>query len=171
MPVYLQSFRGRTALEAGLILLGVAATSAIATPLAGWLFDRIGPRPIVVTGFALLCLNTWQLSLIRADTPIRDVVLILALRGLAVGLTLQSTFTTALGAIPLKDLPRGSSLLNSTRFVVQAVAVASLAVGFANTFLPQIKTPEGHAPGTPLPAPPAFWASGKPGGGRPPKLP
>ena len=32
MPVYLQSFRGRTALEAGVILLGVAATSAFATP-------------------------------------------------------------------------------------------------------------------------------------------
>jgi EmrB/QacA subfamily drug resistance transporter len=35
MPVYLQAFRGRTALETGYILLGVAATSAFATPLAG----------------------------------------------------------------------------------------------------------------------------------------
>ncbi|HNK64494.1 MAG TPA: DHA2 family efflux MFS transporter permease subunit, partial [Anaerolineales bacterium] len=34
MPIYLQAFRGRTALQAGFILLGVALTSGVATPLA-----------------------------------------------------------------------------------------------------------------------------------------
>ncbi len=132
MPIYLQSFRGRTALEAGFILLGVAATSAIATPLAGRLFDKIGPRAIMVTGFIILCINTWQLSLIRGDTSISYIVFLLALRGLAVGLTLQTSYVTALSSIPLDVLPRGSSLLNSTRFVVQAVSVATLATILVN---------------------------------------
>jgi len=127
MPVYLQSFRGRTALEAGVILLAVAATSAFATPLAGRLYDRIGPRVIMVTGFVLLCINTWQLSLLQATTPISYVVFLLALRGLAVGLTLQTSYVTSLSSIPINQLPRGSSLLNSTRFVVQALSVAALA--------------------------------------------
>lgn len=163
MPIYLQSFRGHTALEAGVILLGVAATSAFATPLAGWLYDRIGPRPIVVTGFVLLCLNTWQLSLIRADTPIQDVFLLLALRGLAIGLTLQSTFTTALGAVPLNELPRGSSLLNSTRFVVQAVAVASLAVVLTSTLSPDVQALQAQAEQTPIVASQRFGACETPG--------
>ena len=163
MPIYLQSFRGRTALEAGLILLGVAATSAFATPLAGWLFDRIGPRPIVVTGFALLCVNTWQLSQLQADTPILNIILILTVRGLAVGLTLQTTFTTALGSVPLNDLPRGSSLLNSTRFVVQAVAVAALAVVLTSTLSPEIKALEDQAQANPVPASVRFGACETPG--------
>lgn len=136
MPVYLQSFRGRTALEAGIILLGVAATSAFATPLAGRLYDKIGPRAIMVVGFIILCINTWQLSLIQGTTPISYIVFLLALRGLAVGLTLQTSYVTALSSVPLDQLPRGSSLLNSTRFVVQAVAVATLAtvlVGFLSS--------------------------------------
>jgi len=57
----------------------------------------------------------------------------LALRGLAIGLTLQTSYVSALSSIPLDVLPRGSSLLNSTRFVVQAISVAALAtilVGF-----------------------------------------
>ena len=62
MPIYLQAFRGRTALDAGIILLAVAATSAIATPSAGRLYDKIGPRAIMVVGFLILCINTWQLS-------------------------------------------------------------------------------------------------------------
>jgi DHA2 family multidrug resistance protein len=127
MPVYLQSFRGHTALQTGFILLSVAVTAAITTPLAGRLYDKIGPRMIMVVGFAILCVNTWQLAQIEALTPISYIIFLLALRGLAIGLTLQTSFVTALGAIPLDRLPRGSSLLNSTRFVVQAVAVAALA--------------------------------------------
>ncbi len=139
MPIYLQSFRGRTALEAGIILLGVAATSAFATPLAGRLFDKIGPRSIMVFGFSILVVNTWQLSRLQATTPIGYIVFLLALRGLAVGLTLQTSFVTALSSIPLNQLPRGSSLLNSTRFVVQAVAVASLATILSSYLSPNIK--------------------------------
>lgn len=145
MPIYLQAFRGRTALEAGFILLGVAATSAIATPLAGRLFDKIGPRMLVTVGFAILCINTWQLAQIRGDTAISYIVFLLALRGLAVGLTLQTTFTTSLSSIPLNMLPRGSSLLNSTRFVVQAISVAALATVLTSTLSAEVKAQQNQA--------------------------
>src|SRR5258708_929452 len=139
MPIYLQSFRGQTALEAGIILLGVAATSAIATPLAGRLFDRIGPRLIMTVGFAILCVNTWELAQIQATTPISTIVLLLALRGLAVGFTLQTSYVTALSSISLDQLPRGSSLLNSTRFMVQAISVAALATILVGYLSPAVK--------------------------------
>ena len=132
MPVYLQAFRGRTALQTGYILLGVAVTSGIATPLAGRLYDKIGPRMNLIVGFSILCINTWQLSKIEANTPISYIFFLLALRGLAVGLTLQTSFVAALSSVPLNALPRGSSLLNSTRFVVQAVSVAALATIFSS---------------------------------------
>jgi EmrB/QacA subfamily drug resistance transporter len=127
MPVYLQAFRGRTALETGFILLGIAIPSGIATPLAGRLYDKIGPRTNMIVGFIILCINTWQLSLIGATTPISYIIFLLVLRGMAFGLTLQTSFVAALSAVPLDVLPRGSSLLNSTRFVVQAISVAALA--------------------------------------------
>jgi DHA2 family multidrug resistance protein len=64
---------------------------------------------------------------------------LLALRGLAVGLTLQTSFVTALSSVPHNQLPRGSSLLNSTRFVVQAVAVAIMATILVGYLSPDIK--------------------------------
>jgi DHA2 family multidrug resistance protein len=139
MPVYLQAFRGRTALETGYILLAVAATSGIATPLAGRLYDKIGPRMNLIVGFSLLCLNTWQLTELQASTPISYIIFLLALRGLAVGLTLQTSFVAALSSVPLDRLPRGSSLLNSTRFVVQAVSVAALATVFSSSISSEIR--------------------------------
>ncbi len=139
MPIYLQSFRGQTALDTGIILLGVAATSAIATPLAGRLYDKIGPRLIMVVGFAILGVNTWQLAQLQGTTPISYIVFLLALRGLAIGLTLQTSYVTALSSVHLDQLPRGSSLLNSTRFVVQAVSVAALATILVGFFTPEVK--------------------------------
>ncbi len=139
MPVYLQAFRGRTALEAGFILLAVAATSGIATPLAGRIYDKIGPRMNLIVGFGILCINTWQLSKIEAATPISYIIFLLALRGVAVGLTLQTSFVAALSSVPLNNLPRGSSLLNSTRFVVQAVSVAMLATIFSSSISADIR--------------------------------
>lgn len=127
MPLYLQVLRGRTALETGVLLLPLALSSAVATPLAGRLFDKFGPRPLVVTGFGLLIVNTWQLAQIRADTPISWILILLGIRGLALGMTVQTSFATALGAVPRENLARGSSLVNGTRFVVQSIGVAVLA--------------------------------------------
>ena len=154
MPVYLQSLRGRTALQTGVILLALAATSAVVTPIAGKLYDKIGPRALVVTGFLVLSVNTWQLSQIQATTPIGWIVFLLALRGVALGLTVQTTFTTALASVPRAVLPRGSSLANSTRFVVQAVGVAVLATVLASALSPTVRAAgnqarEGAATGVP----------------------
>ena len=163
MPIYLQAFRGRTALETGYILLGVAATSAIATPLAGRLFDKIGPRMLIVTGFTILCVNTWQMAQIQANTSISYIVFLLALRGLAIGLTLQTTFTTSLSSIPLNMLPRGSSLLNSTRFVVQAIAVAALATVLTSTLSVEVKAQQEQAQAVPAGATTRFGICETPG--------
>ena len=145
MPLYLQAMRGRTAIETGTILLGVALASGITTQLAGRLYDRIGPRPIVVLGFAILIANTWQLARIEALTPMSWIVGLLILRGLGVGLVLQTTFTTAMGSVPRPQMTRGSSLQNSTRFVIQAVAVAALATVLSSTLSPQVREQQDQA--------------------------
>ncbi|HEY3247991.1 MAG TPA: DHA2 family efflux MFS transporter permease subunit [bacterium] len=139
MPVYLQALRGRSALETGLILLPLAATAGITAPIAGRVYDKTGPRILLVAGFGVLMINTWQLSAITADTPIRWILFLLALRGLALGLTVQTTFVTALNDVPRDGVARGSSLINSTRFVVQSIGVAVLATVLAGSLSPQIK--------------------------------
>jgi hypothetical protein len=93
----------------------------------------------VVAGFSILIINTWQLSQIQADTSIQWLLFLLALRGLALGLTVQTTFATALGAVPRDALARGSSLVNGTRFVVQALGVALLATVLSSTLSPEVR--------------------------------
>ena len=70
MPLYLQALRGLTALQTGLILLPMAVTGGIMVTIAGRLYDKVGPRPLMAVGFGILMINTWQLSQLRADTPL-----------------------------------------------------------------------------------------------------
>jgi EmrB/QacA subfamily drug resistance transporter len=139
MPIYLQALRGRTALQTGLILLPMAIAGGVLVTASGRLYDRVGPRPLLVTGFALLMLNTWQLSQIQADTAINWIIFLLVLRGLALGLTVQTTMVTALSVIPQRELARGSSLSNAARLVVQSIGVAVLATVLASTLSPEVK--------------------------------
>ena len=139
MPLYLQSLRGITALQTGLILLPLAITGGISVTVAGRLYDKLGPRPLVGVGFTILIINTWQLSQVQPDTSIQWIMFLLALRGIALGLTVQTTLVTALSVVPLQDVPRGSSLTNATRNLVQAVGVALLATILASTISPQTR--------------------------------
>jgi DHA2 family multidrug resistance protein len=139
MPVYLQALRGRSALETGFILLPMAISGGIFVTLAGRLYDKIGPRPLLVAGFAILMVNTWQFSQIQADTSIYWISFLLALRGMALGLTVQTTFVTALSVVNRRDLARGSSLINSTRLVVQSIGVALLATVLASAISPEVQ--------------------------------
>jgi DHA2 family multidrug resistance protein len=133
MPIYLQSLRGRTALQTGVILLPMAIAGGIFVTLSGQIYDKIGPRPLLVGGFLLLVVNTWQLSQISANTPIAWILFLLVLRGLALGMTVQTTMVTALSVVPRQDLARGSSLINATRLVVQSIGVAILATVLTST--------------------------------------
>jgi EmrB/QacA subfamily drug resistance transporter len=138
MPIYLQSVRGISATVTGLILIPLAVTGAIATVIAGRLYDTIGPRMIMGFGFGVLVINTWQLSQLKGDTPLSWIIFLLALRGIALGATVQTTLVTALSVVALPKVAGGSSLINATRQVVQAIGVAVLATVLASTLSPQV---------------------------------
>jgi DHA2 family multidrug resistance protein len=104
----------------------------------------------MIAGFSLLVINTWQLSRIQADTNISWIILLLILRGLALGMTVQTTFVTALSIVPPRDLPRGSSLTNATRFIFQSIGVAVLSTVLASNLSPGVQAMQSNlaAPST-----------------------
>lgn len=136
MPTYLQLLRGLSGLEAGLTLLPMAVAAGIATPTAGRIYDHTGPRPLLVAGYTLLAVNTWNFAQLDAETSVAWIGVLLFVRGTALGLTVQTTFVTAVSVVSGPALARGNSLVNATRQVTQSLGVALLAALLASTFSP-----------------------------------
>ncbi len=192
LPLYLQTLRGKTAFDTGLILLPLALASGVVAPFSGKLYDLFGPRLVAVVGFGLLAVNTWQLSQLDATTTINFLIFLLVIRGVALGLTVQTTLVTALSRVPGREVARASSLSNATRQIVQSVGVAVLATVLVSTLSPQISALEtqfqqtaGVSTNNPIaeqfaknglcgvkipasPAIPSQGATGQPGAGGPP---
>src|SRR5690606_41260268 len=59
LPLYMTGALGLSTLEVGLTLLPGAVASGMLGPLVGALYDRVGPRPIVVPGITLMANVGW----------------------------------------------------------------------------------------------------------------
>lgn len=127
LPLYLQNLRGVSALDAGLLLMPQGLSVAIAGPIAGRVVDRIGARWVSMFGFALLAFNTFQLSQITLATSFDTLKLLLVVRGLALGCTMQPTQLSAMSVVPPQLQTSASSLITAMRNVFQSFGVAMLS--------------------------------------------
>jgi DHA2 family multidrug resistance protein len=127
LPLYLQNLRGMSAVDTGLLLMPQGLSVAFAGPIAGRLVDRIGARWVSMFGFALLAFNTWQMSQITATTSFDELKVLLVLRGLALGCTMQPTQLSAMAVVPAQFRTNASSLNNAMRNVFQSFGVALLS--------------------------------------------
>jgi EmrB/QacA subfamily drug resistance transporter len=127
LPIFLQQVRlpNLSPLDAGLALLPQGLASAVGVVISGQLYNRVGVRPLVVTGGILLTISSWLLS--TQVTPTSDgytMMPFLILRGLGFGLTLIPVQTLALEVITGPALPKASSLYNVTRQIFSSVGIA-----------------------------------------------
>ncbi|WP_336245821.1 MFS transporter [Paenibacillus apiarius] len=62
LPLYLQTSRGYTPLESGLLLLPGALLMAIMSPITGRLFDKPGAKVLMLTGLVFVILAVWGIT-------------------------------------------------------------------------------------------------------------
>src|SRR2546421_10388815 len=103
-PIYLQSLRGQSAFQAGLILLPQAFASMVSVLVGGRLVDRIGVRAVMIPGLIILGVATWQLSLITIYSPFWWIQAMLIIRGLGLGLCIQPLTVAGLSEISPRQL-------------------------------------------------------------------
>jgi MFS family permease len=134
---YLQVALGNSPLQAGLRFLPMTAMPLVVAPLAGTQSDRIGQRPVMVTGLLLLAVGLGWLAL-AAATGVGYVRLVLPLltAGIGVSMAFATTPTAVMSAVAPADLGKASGATNTLqRFGgVFGIAIAT-AVFFANGHL------------------------------------
>jgi EmrB/QacA subfamily drug resistance transporter len=124
VPQYLQTLRGLSAYNAGLVLLPQALGSMVASVLGGRLVDKLGVKAVTIPGLLILASSLWGLSRLTLQTPFSDFQILLIIRGLGLGLCMQQTTIAALAEIKPAQLSQASSLNSVVRSVATSFAVA-----------------------------------------------
>lgn len=60
LPMFLQQLLGYPAYDSGLIIMPRALAMAIAMPVGGHLYNRIGPKPLIITGLLICSVCIWK---------------------------------------------------------------------------------------------------------------
>ncbi len=124
LPIYLQTGRGFTAFEAGLILLPGAVINAFLSPVTGKLYDRFGAKPLFITGLLFVLPAMWAVTDL-ASTPsflfltIRTIILRIGLSFITMPLN-----TAGLNALPKELTNHGSAVNNTVRQIAGAIGTA-----------------------------------------------
>jgi EmrB/QacA subfamily drug resistance transporter len=93
VPLYLQNEKGASGLEAGLIMLFITVPVAILSIPVSKVYNKIGPKPLLVTGFSLLFISV-------AFESFLPIQLFCFLIGLGWVLTWGPSASTALSSLP-----------------------------------------------------------------------
>jgi EmrB/QacA subfamily drug resistance transporter len=127
-PLYEQSVRGQSALQAGLLLAPVGLGAMIFMPLGGKLADGRGPRNLVVAGMAIEVLG--NLALTQADANGSQVLLCASglLRGAGMGLVFPAVMGAGYRTLTRAAIPRASTTINILQRIGGALGVAIFAV-------------------------------------------
>jgi len=128
-PIYLQTLRGQTALQASLLLLPLALGTLVSMTLAGRLVDRLpDARVLIVPGIVLQILGMVLLMGITLTTPYWQFCLMVGLLGLANGLVMQPLSVASMVSIHSPEaVATGTTLSTVLRSVGGSLGTAVLA--------------------------------------------
>lgn len=124
LPIYLQTIRGFTPMESGLMLLPGAVLMGIMSPITGIIFDKIGARWLAVIGLAITTVTTWEFSRISTDTTYTHLILTYTARMFGMSMLMMPIVTAGLNQLPQRLASHGTAMSNTLRTVGGALGMA-----------------------------------------------
>ncbi|WP_010290188.1 DHA2 family efflux MFS transporter permease subunit [Kurthia massiliensis] len=124
LPLYVQNIRGIEPFDAGLMLLPGALIMGLMSPITGKLFDKIGPRPLAITGIVIIIVTTYLLSKLEIDTTYTYLIIVYSVRMLGISLVMMPIMTNGLNQLPQRLNPHGTAINNTLQQVAGAIGTA-----------------------------------------------
>lgn len=146
MAQFFQFVQGYGPLDAGLRTLAWTGMPAIVAPIAGLLAGRIGGRPLLVAGLALMAIGLgWFAAFATTTVGYGTLVPGLVLAGIGMGLFFAPVAAVVLSSVRPQDEGKASGATNAIRELGGVFGVAVLASVFSATG--SYASPEGFMDG------------------------
>ncbi|MCZ8516652.1 DHA2 family efflux MFS transporter permease subunit [Paenibacillus filicis] len=128
IPIFLQNISGLTPLQTGLVLLPQAVISGIMMPIAGYLFDKIGARPLAFTGLAIAAYSLYLNHFIDVNTSNTTLIGWFVLRAVGIGFMMMPVQTAGMNTVPMNKIGQGTAITNTVRQVAASFGIAWMAL-------------------------------------------
>ncbi|HZC74090.1 MAG TPA: MFS transporter [Jatrophihabitans sp.] len=129
---YLQISLGYSPLAAGLRFMPWTTTLFVFAPLAGALSDRIGSRPLLVSGLALQGVGMgWLAHNVAQASPYTSSIAALVIAGCGTSLALPSGQNAVMNSVPAAYVGKAAGVFNSVRQLGGVLGIAIVSAVFA----------------------------------------
>ncbi len=125
-PILFQKIWAYTPFYSGLIILLSTLPPIIASPLGGYISDRIGPKIPVLSGIAFFILSFLLLILFSQNESTKLLIFALLSFGFGVGFVMTPVGSTALSHIPESKRMLATGFYSTVRFTGGTLGVAAL---------------------------------------------
>ncbi|MEZ0064702.1 EmrB/QacA subfamily drug resistance transporter [Streptacidiphilus sp. MAP12-20] len=143
---YIQSVRGYSPLQAGLLLLPLAVAQLIFSPRARLIVDRWGVKATVALGMALIAVAFVGFLALGRHTGIWVLEIIAFVQGAGMALVMPPASVTIMASLPREKAGSGSAVNNTFRQVGGSLGVAVLGALLSTTYRSGIKDHLGSLP-------------------------
>ncbi|WP_240193231.1 MDR family MFS transporter [Glycomyces sp. YM15] len=124
LPIYLQNVLDLTTLQTGLVVLPGGLAMGLSGPFIGRIFDKVGPRPLVIPGAVVLAGALGLMTMLDQTSETWFVVVIHVLLSLGLSSLMTPLMTSSLGALPMELYPHGSAIMSTLQQVAGAAGTA-----------------------------------------------
>jgi EmrB/QacA subfamily drug resistance transporter len=131
-PIYMQTFRGWSPIQAGAALLPWTLMVVVAAPIAGKLSDRVGSRWLIAGGMTVVALCCIELSTVTLHSSFWHMLPGFVLGGLGMAFVMPPMSAAAMGAVSVDKAGVASGVLNTFRQVGVALGIAIMGAIITN---------------------------------------
>jgi MFS family permease len=131
-PQLLQIGLHHDVLQTGLRLMVWTCTFIIVAPGVGALVDRIGERPLMVSGLLLQCGGTaWIAAIARPDLPFSHLIVPLVVAGVGISMAIPSAQNSVVGSATLETAGKLAGINSTMRELGGVFGIAVAVAVFA----------------------------------------
>ncbi len=127
LPLFMQELLGYDALQSGIAMLPRSLVMMVGMPIAGRLYNHLGPRPMIGCGLALSAMSSFLMARYTDQTSYMGLVIPQIWQGLAFSLIFVSLSTAALARVARPRLTNAAALYNLVRQVGGSFGIAIFA--------------------------------------------
>lgn len=132
LPIYVQTLRGISPLDAGLMMLPGAILMAVMSPITGKLFDKFGGRSLAIIGLTITVVTSYYFSKLTLDTTYTELIILYSLRMFGMSMVMMPVSTNGLNQLPAKYYPHGTAMNSTLQQVSGAIGTALLVTIMSN---------------------------------------